>query len=45
MAGRAELSLGINNLLNRRYLELRAGDFIVPGQPRTVVVGLSYTMP
>ena len=45
MVGRAELSLGINNLLNRRYLELRAGDFIVPGQPRTVVVGLSYTMP
>ncbi len=45
MVGRAELSLGINNLLDRRYLELRAGDFIVPGQPRTVTVGLSYTMP
>jgi outer membrane receptor protein involved in Fe transport len=44
-AGRATVSAGIRNLLNRRYTELRAGDFIVPGQPRTVIVGLSYTMP
>src|SRR6185503_9280155 len=31
--GRAVVSAGIRNLLNRRYVELKAGDFIVPGQP------------
>ncbi len=34
--GRSFLSLGIRNLGNHRYPELRAGDFTVPGQPRSV---------
>jgi outer membrane receptor protein involved in Fe transport len=43
--GRLQASVGIRNLLNRHYLELRAGDFVVPGQPRTVTAGLRYTVP
>jgi iron complex outermembrane receptor protein len=42
---RIVISVGIRNVLNRRYVELKAGDFIVPGQPRTVTVGLRYTTP
>jgi len=40
--GRATIQVGLRNLLDRAYPELRAGGFVVPGQPRTVFVGLSY---
>lgn len=30
------LDLGVRNLLDKRYAELRAGGFVSPGQPRTV---------
>ncbi len=34
--GRALLQLGVRNVLDHAYPELRAGGFVVPGQPRTV---------
>ncbi|HXW96268.1 MAG TPA: TonB-dependent receptor [Gemmatimonadales bacterium] len=40
--GHALLSLGVRNLLDRTYTELRAGGFVSPGQPRTVYGGLGY---
>src|SRR5207245_5816944 len=40
--GRAAAQLGIRNLLNRQYAELRAAAFVVPGQPRSVYAGLRY---
>lgn len=33
---RYRLSVGVHNLLDQTYPELRAGGFIVPGQPRSV---------
>jgi len=38
--GRAELQIGIRNLLDRSYPELRAGEFVVPGQPRTATASV-----
>jgi outer membrane receptor protein involved in Fe transport len=40
--GRAEIQVGVRNLLNHRYPELQAGDFVVPGQPRTVFGTIRY---
>jgi outer membrane receptor protein involved in Fe transport len=40
--GRVALQLGIRNLFDRNYAELRAGGFVVPGQPRTVQGGVQY---
>jgi iron complex outermembrane receptor protein len=40
--GPATLQLGIRNLLDHAYPELRAGGFVAPGQPRTVYAGLRY---
>jgi len=40
--GRGEVQLGVRNLLDHIYAELRAGDFVVPGQPRTVFVTVRY---
>ncbi|HEV8613056.1 MAG TPA: TonB-dependent receptor, partial [Gemmatimonadales bacterium] len=40
--GRSTLQLGVRNLLDHKYPELRAGDFVVPGQPRTVSATLRY---
>ncbi|HEX4568466.1 MAG TPA: TonB-dependent receptor, partial [Vicinamibacterales bacterium] len=40
--GRAELQLGLRNVLNRVYPELRAGSFVTPGQPRSVFGSLRY---
>jgi len=40
--GRAELQLGVRNVLNRAYPELRAGDFVAPGQPRSLYGGVTY---
>ncbi len=34
------VELGIRNLFNRAYPELRAGSFVAPGQPRSVFVSL-----
>ncbi len=36
------LRLGVRNLLNHTYPELRAGGFVSPGQGRSVYVGVSY---
>jgi len=36
--GRGELEVGLRNVLNRAYPELRAGDFVSPGQPRTFFI-------
>jgi outer membrane receptor protein involved in Fe transport len=40
--GRALVGLGIRNLFNHAYPELRAGGFIVPGQPRSVYGSVQY---
>jgi hypothetical protein len=40
--GGAVLELGARNLLDRAYPELRAGGFIVPGQPRSVYGAVRY---
>ncbi|HET7563795.1 MAG TPA: TonB-dependent receptor [Gemmatimonadaceae bacterium] len=36
------LGIGVQNILDRRYTELRASGFVSPGQPRTVLVTLRY---
>ncbi len=38
------LRLGVRNLFNKKYPELRAGGFVSPGQPRAVYGGIDYTM-
>jgi outer membrane receptor protein involved in Fe transport len=40
--GAALLQLGVRNLLDRTYPELRAGGFVVPGQPRSVYGSVRY---
>jgi len=35
--------LGVRNLLDRAYPELRAGGFVAPGQPRSVHASLQYS--
>jgi len=40
--GQVGIQLGVRNLLDRSYPELRAGDFVVPGQPRTVTLALRH---
>ncbi len=40
--GRAVLGLGVRNLLDHTYAELRAGGFIAPGQPRSVYGSVQY---
>jgi hypothetical protein len=35
-------NLGLRNLTNHHYPELRAGGFVSPGQPRSVYGGLDY---
>ncbi|HEX6535666.1 MAG TPA: TonB-dependent receptor [Gemmatimonadaceae bacterium] len=34
------LAVGVQNILDRRYAEVRASGFVSPGQPRTVLVTL-----
>ncbi len=41
----ARLELGLRNLLDRRYPELRAGGFVSPGQPRALYLTLSRRAP
>lgn len=36
----ADLQIGVHNVLDRVYPELRAGDFVSPGQPRSVFATL-----
>lgn len=36
------LQIGVRNLLDRTYPELRAGGFVVPGQPRSVYGSVRY---
>jgi outer membrane receptor protein involved in Fe transport len=38
----ALLEVGVRNLLDRKYPELRAGGFVSPGQARTVIASVSY---
>jgi iron complex outermembrane receptor protein len=38
--GMAYLQFGVRNLLDKTYPELRAGGFVTPGQPRSVVASL-----
>jgi len=40
--GNAMLSLGVRNILNHAYPELRAGGFVSPGQPRSVYGSARY---
>lgn len=41
-AGPATFELGIRNLFDKAYPEIRAGGFVSPGQPRTVYAGVRY---
>ncbi len=40
--GRSLLGVGVRNLLGHSYAELRAGGFVVPGQPRSVYGAVQY---
>jgi outer membrane receptor protein involved in Fe transport len=40
--GSTLLSLGVRNLFDRAYPELRAGGFVSPGQPRSVYGSVRY---
>jgi len=40
--GNAELGLGVRNLLDKQYPEVRAGGFLTPGQPRSVYGTVRY---
>jgi iron complex outermembrane recepter protein len=42
--GRALLGLGVRNLFDHAYTELRAGGFVVPGQPRSVYGDIQYAL-
>ena len=44
VGGRATLRLGVRNLFDTTYPEVRAGGFVSPGQPRSIYGGLSYVM-
>ena len=40
--GSSRLELGVRNLLDHKYAELRAGGFVSPGQPRSVYATVRY---
>ena len=42
VARSASIEVGVRNLLNRAYPELRAADFVTPGQPRSVDATLRW---
>jgi outer membrane receptor protein involved in Fe transport len=44
LVGTTTLRLGVRNLLNKSYPEVRAGGFLSPGQPRSIYAGLSYLL-
>jgi outer membrane receptor protein involved in Fe transport len=37
-----QLQLGARNLFDQKYAEIRAGDFVSPGQPVSVYGGVRY---
>ncbi|HEX5076999.1 MAG TPA: TonB-dependent receptor [Gemmatimonadaceae bacterium] len=39
---KADLEVGVRNLLDRDYPELRAGGFVAPGQPRSFLANIRY---
>jgi outer membrane receptor protein involved in Fe transport len=40
--GPASVQLGVRNVLNHAYPEIRAGGFVAPGQPRAIEGGIRY---
>ncbi len=42
VGSRTTLRLGIRNLFDKSYAEVRAGGFVSPGQPRSIYAGVSY---
>ena len=40
--GPATFQLGLRNVFDKAYPEIRAGGFVAPGQPRTLYAGLRY---
>jgi iron complex outermembrane recepter protein len=42
--GSAQLELGVRNVLDRAYPELRAGGFVTPGQPRSAFGSIRYAL-
>jgi len=40
---KADLEVGMRNLLDREYPELRAGGFVAPGQPRSLFANVRYS--
>jgi outer membrane receptor protein involved in Fe transport len=40
--GTTSIDLGIRNLLDHNYPEIRAGGFVIPGQPRSVYGSVQY---
>jgi len=40
---KADLEVGVRNLLDREYPELRAGGFVAPGQPRSLFANVRYS--
>jgi len=44
IARNASVEVGVRNVLNRAYPELRAADFVTPGQPRTVDATLRWNL-
>jgi len=40
--GQAEVDIGVRNLLDKHYTEVRAGGFVSPGQPRSVYGTVRY---
>jgi len=39
---KGDLEVGVRNLLDREYPELRAGGFVAPGQPRSLFANIRY---
>ena len=42
--GSGQLEVGVRNVLNRVYPELRAGGFVTPGQPRALFGSVRYRL-
>ena len=39
---KADVEVGVRNLLDREYPELRAGSFVAPGQPQSLFANIRY---
>lgn len=42
LVGKALVDVGVRNLLDHQYPEVRAGGFVIPGQPRSVYGSVRY---